>query len=216
MSTLFTIGHSNHSIERFIELLKMHGITAVGDVRSSPYSKFNPQFNRENLQEALKEKEIAYVFLGQELGPRSEDPSCYLDGKVQYDRLAATELFKRGMERLLKGSKIYRIAIMCAEKDPIMCHRMILVCRALRPEPLEILQILEDGTAESLCDSELRLLRSLKMPQLRLFDKVDDLIQRAYDAQGKKIAYVRDAQAHEEDDPEMEDPEDSEVKTWRP
>ncbi len=210
MNRLYTIGHSNHSIERFIELLKMHDITAVGDVRSSPYSKFNPQFNRENIQKVLKENGIAYVFLGQELGPRSEDPSCYVDGKVQYGRLAATETFKRGMERLVIGMKTHRIALMCAEKDPITCHRMILVCRALRSEPVEIDQILEDGQVESLRDSELRLLHALKMPQLRLFEKVDDLIQRAYDAQGKKIAYVRDAAARGKDNPETEDQEESE------
>lgn len=215
MSTLFTIGHSTHSIEHFIELLKMHAISAVGDVRSSPYSKFNPQFNRENLQKVLKENGIAYVFLGRELGPRSEDPSCYLDGRVQYDRLAATEIFKRGLERLLNGLKTYRIALMCAEKDPITCHRMILICRALRSGDLEIRHILEDGTTESLRDSELRLLHVLKMPQLRLFEKLDDLIQRAYDTQGHKIAYARDAAAREEDAPEVGEGEESEQEPWR-
>lgn len=205
MNKLYTIGHSNHSIEQFIELLRMHGITAVGDVRSSPYSRFNPQFNRENLQKALREAGIAYVFLGKELGPRSEDPSCYLEGKVQYDRLAGTDAFKRGIERLDIGMKTYRIALMCAEKDPITCHRMILVCRALRSEPVEIGHILEDGTIESLGESELRLLRALKMPQLRLFDRVEDLIQRAYDTQGSKIAYVRDDEPREEQEEEEQE-----------
>jgi uncharacterized protein (DUF488 family) len=208
MNKLYTIGHSNHAIETFIELLKRHAITAVGDVRSSPYSAFNPQFNRENLQKSLKENGIAYVFLGQELGPRSEDPSCYVDGKVQYDRLAATEVFKRGTERLITGMKTYQIALMCAEKDPITCHRMILVCRALRSEPVEIHHILEDGTLERLGDAELRLLHALKMPQLRLFDKVEDLIQRAYDAQGRKIAYVREDAAGEEAKPGHEEEEE--------
>jgi uncharacterized protein (DUF488 family) len=199
MSSLFTIGHSNHSSERLIALLKMHDITAVGDVRSNPYSRFNPQFNRENIQKALKENGIAYVYLGQELGPRSEDSSCYVDGKVRYDRLAGTEAFKRGTERLLLGMRTYRIALMCAEKDPITCHRMILVCRALRLEPFEIHHILEDGSIESLHDSELRLLHSLKMPQLRLFDRVEDLILRAYDTQALRIAYVREQGAPLED-----------------
>ena len=198
MNKLYTIGHSNHSIERFIELLKVHRITAIGDVRSSPYSRFNPQYNREYLHKCLKQNEIAYVFLGQELGPRSEDPSCYVDGKVQYDRLAGTEAFKHGIERLGNGMKTYRIALLCAEKDPIMCHRMILVCRALRSQPIEIGHIIEDGTIESLSESELRLVRALKLPQLRLFDTVEDLIQRAYDTQGNKIAYARDDDGREE------------------
>ena len=192
MNRLYTIGHSNHDLEHFIELLKMHAITAIGDVRSSPYSKFNPQYNREPLQKTLKENRIAYVFLGAELGPRSEDPACYLDGKVQYGRLAQTEAFHRGLERVRMGMKSHRIALMCAEKDPIACHRMILVCRALRSDPIAICHILEDGRLETLQDSERRLMIELKMRQLRMFDNPDDLIQRAYDTQGEKIAYVRD------------------------
>jgi uncharacterized protein (DUF488 family) len=192
MNKLYTIGHSNHEIDHFLHLLKRHAISAIADVRSSPYSKFNPQFNREIFQTVLKENRIAYVFLGAELGPRSENPVCYLNGKVQYGRLAGTDLFLHGVERLLAGMKNYRIALMCAEKDPISCHRMILVCRALRSEPIEIIHILEDGSVESLGDSERRLMQELKMRQLRMFESPEDLIQRAYGTQGEKIAYVRD------------------------
>ena len=199
MNKLYTIGHSNHDFGRFIQLLQMHGITALGDVRSSPYSRFNPQYNREHLQKILKENHIAYVFLGNDLGPRSDDPSCYEAGKVQYARLAKTEAFLRGTERLLLGMKSYRIALMCAEKDPISCHRMILVCRVLRSEPVEIHHILEDGRIESLRASEMRLMQELKMRQLRLFENPTDLIQRAYDTQGERIAYVRDEESIQED-----------------
>lgn len=189
MSELYTIGHSNHSTENFLGLLSKHDITAVCDVRSQPYSKFNPQFNRENIQKDLKQSNIAYVFLGRELGPRSDDPACYIGGQVQYHLLAATEIFQEGLERLVKGMQFYRIAMMCAEKDPIMCHRMILVCRHLRKEVDAIRHILEDGSIEALADSEDRLLRHLKIPALQLFDSTEDLIVRAYDIQGEKIAY---------------------------
>src|SRR3989304_3669807 len=81
---LYTIGHSTHSIEEFVKLLTMHSITAVCDVRSTPYSQFTPQFNRELLQKELKIHNISYVFLGEELGARSDNPSCYVNGKVQY------------------------------------------------------------------------------------------------------------------------------------
>jgi uncharacterized protein (DUF488 family) len=198
MDKLFTIGHSNHETGRFIELLAMHRITVLCDVRSSPYSRYNPQFNRELLQGALKAGGIAYVFLGNELGPRSDDPACYVDGKVRYARLAATENFRRGLERLRAGMKTYRVAIMCAEKDPIGCHRMILVCRALRKEPVEIEHILEDGSLEPLRRSEQRMLLELKLPQLRLFEDPEGLIQRAYDTQGERIAYVRDGEEEQE------------------
>jgi uncharacterized protein (DUF488 family) len=191
MDRLYTIGHSNHEIGRFLGLIEMNGITAICDVRSSPYSQHNPQFNRELLQIALRQRGIAYVFLGNELGPRSDDPACYFDGKVQYARLAATGNFRRGIEKLCAGIKTKRVAIMCAEKDPITCHRMILICRALRKEPIEIENILEDGSLEGLRRSEQRMLLELKVPQLRLFESPEDLIQRAYDIQSEKIAFVR-------------------------
>jgi len=191
MKDLYTIGHSTHSFDYFLRLLKMHEIEVVADVRSTPYSRYNPQFNREMLKEELKKNGIAYVFLGRELGPQSEKPSCYVNGKVQYSLVAQTELFKEGLGRLHKGMQSYRIALMCAEKDPVTCHRMILICKALRLEQIEIKHILEDGSLESLMESEKRLIELLKMPQLHLFETVEDLIERAYDTQGEKIAFVR-------------------------
>ncbi len=83
MYDLYTIGHSTHTVDRFIELIRMHSIGVVCDVRSNPYSKFNPQYNRENIRRELKKDNISYVFLGRELGPRSDDPECYVDGNVQ-------------------------------------------------------------------------------------------------------------------------------------
>jgi uncharacterized protein (DUF488 family) len=192
MDELFTVGHSNHDMERFLYLLETNRITAVCDVRSSPYSRYTPQFNRELLQASLKKSNIAYVFLGKELGPRSDDPGCYVDGKVQYSRLAASENFRRGLERLRAGMKRYRIAMMCSEKDPVGCHRMILICRALRGEHVEIRHILEDGSTEELSSAEQRLLMELKLPQLRLFENREVLIQRAYDTQSERIAFVRE------------------------
>src|SRR5258708_5379694 len=94
---VFTIGHSIHPQERFIALLRLHGITALCDVRSKPYSRMNPQFNRDELEKVLLEQGIAYRFLGKELGARSDDPLCYEGGKVQYGRLAQTDLFNHGL-----------------------------------------------------------------------------------------------------------------------
>ena len=191
MYQLYTIGHSTHSTEEFVKLLSIHSITAVCDVRSSPYSKYNPQFNRETIQKELKLYGILYVFLGKELGPRSDDSACYEDGKIQYNRLAKTGLFRQGIDRIRKGMKSYRIALMCSEKDPMTCHRSILICRHLRSDEIEIKHILEDGTAENNRDSETRLMRMLNVPQRELFDSEEDLIQRAYDKQSEKIAYIK-------------------------
>lgn len=186
---LYTIGHSTHPIEKFIELLTQHSITAVCDVRSHPYSKFNPQFNRESLQKELREHGIVYVFLGEELGARSSDPNCYINGKVHYPSLAQSDLFHQGLSRLRKGMESYRVALMCAEKDPITCHRTILICRHLRADNIDIQHILEDGSIEKNSDSEERLLQVLKLPQGDLFTSVQEYIERAYDLQGEKIAY---------------------------
>jgi hypothetical protein len=190
MKEIYTIGHSNHSIENLLKLLDKHHITALCDVRSHPYSKYNPQFNKEALASALKDNGIAYVFLGKELGARSNDSSCYdSEGKAQYARLAKTEIFKGGVNRLNKGIASYRLTLMCAEKDPITCHRTILICRHLRADDMKIKHILEDGSLEAQQEAEQRLMKLLKLSEQDLFATHEQLIERAYDIQGEKIAY---------------------------
>src|SRR5215475_3029226 len=108
--TLYTIGHSNRSLEEFLEALKAHGITAIADVRSQPYSRMNPQFDREALSASLKAEGIAYVFLGKELGARSPDSSAYEDGKVQFERLARASIFQEGLDRVRQGMAQFRVA----------------------------------------------------------------------------------------------------------
>lgn len=186
---LLTIGHSNHAAEHFLDLLQRHGVTAVADVRSHPYSRHNPQFRKRPLEAMLKDNAIAYVFLGGELGTRSANPACYVDGRVQYRRLAREPAFRRGMERILAGIQRYRVALMCAERDPERCHRTILVCRELRAFVDRIDHILADGAVESNAVLEQRLVEHhglvpdmLKTPQA--------CIEEAYDRQAAKIAYV--------------------------
>jgi len=190
MKEIYTIGHSTHPIDEFIGLLKMHGINAVADVRSDPYSRYNPQFNRENVQPELKRHGIAYVFLGKELGPRSDDQGCYENGKVSYRRLARTTLFQDGLKRIRQGMGSYRIALMCSEKDPVACHRAILVCRHLRSDGIQILHILEDGSIEENDAVVKRLMELLNLSDKDLFTTSEEMVERAYDIQGEKIAFV--------------------------
>jgi uncharacterized protein (DUF488 family) len=173
-------------------LLTQHSITALGDVRSHPHSKHNPQFNSQFLKEELKKHGIVYVFLGKELGARSMDPSCYQEGKVQYARLANTQTFQEGIKRLQKGMESYRIALMCAEKDPLTCHRTILICRQIRAKDLTIKHILEDGSIETHEEAEQRLMNLLKIPKSDFFATLEQLLERAYDIQSQKIAYMLD------------------------
>jgi uncharacterized protein (DUF488 family) len=195
--TFYTVGHSTHDIDKFIRLIAQHGITALCDVRSSPYSRMNPQFNRESIKQTLREHEIAYVFLGKELGARSNDPSSYVSGKVQYDRLAKTTLFASGLERVRDSMKTHKVALMCAEKDPLACHRTILVTRNLCAQGLSAQHILEDGSVESHDQALSRLLRQLKLPEADMFRSREEWIEEAYAIQGKRIAYEEaSADAH--------------------
>ncbi|MFM1842571.1 MAG: hypothetical protein RLZZ490_1307 [Cyanobacteriota bacterium] len=203
MNPLFTIGHSNHSPEKFIELLEFHGITALADVRSLPYSRYLPHFNQPALQALLPQAEIRYVFLGAELGARPDNPDCYVDGKALYEKIAATDNFQKGLNRLLKGANDYRIALMCAEKDPLTCHRAILICQHLLPFNLEIGHIHSNGELEYHEALEERMLKAqgLQDPepiaQLSLFPEPSEpcldrqtRLSQAYQQQGEKIAYV--------------------------
>ncbi len=187
---VYTVGHSTHSMEKLLDLLRRNEITAVGDVRSQPYSWMNPQFNREPMRDAFKATGISYGFLGRELGARSEDRSCYVDGKVQYDRLAKTELFQRGLARLIDGTARYRIALLCAEKDPLTCHRTILVVRHLVARGLRAAHILEDGRLEHHDDALNRLLKELGIGDRDFFKPRQELVDEAYAKRGSEIAYA--------------------------
>jgi uncharacterized protein (DUF488 family) len=186
---VYTIGHSNGTVEKFVRLLRLHAITAVADVRSRPYSRFNPQFNREGLAIELKKSGVDYVFLGQELGARSEDPTCYRDGRAQYSLIAKTAVFERGIQRLLAGMERFQVVIMCAEKEPLACHRSILISRSLEERSIRVRHILEDGSVEDHDSSLQRLLQMHGMQDTHLFHSRDELIAIAYEKQAEEIEY---------------------------
>jgi hypothetical protein len=125
-----------------------------------------------------------------ELGARARDPSVYRSGKVQYSLLAQTAVFQEGLERVLKGTQRHRIALMCAEKDPIICHRAILVTRDLRRTGLQIAHIIGPGQLESNEQMEQRLLRAVGLTEGDIFTPLEHLIERAYELQGERIAYT--------------------------
>lgn len=187
---VFTVGHSTHSFDAFVALLKRHGVTALADVRSAPFSRFNPQFNKESIKCGLKLAGIGYVFLGRELGARPDDQSCYENGRVQYARLARTERFREGIERVIRGAQLHRIALMCAEKEPLECHRTLLVGRALDEKGIDVFHIIDNGEVESLRDSMERLLDITGLPREDLFQSREELIVQALAKQEEKIAHV--------------------------
>ena len=191
MNTVYSIGHSNHDQRTFLDLLRVHAITAIADVRSKPYSGYNPQFDREILQRALLKDRIRYVFLGAELGARSSDTACYERGVVQFDRLAQTSEFARGLDRIASGTRQYRVAMMCAEKEPLECHRTILVARELRRRGVEVAHIHADGRLERHEDALSRLARMLgvREEEQHLFRSAQELRDDLYRMQETRIAY---------------------------
>jgi uncharacterized protein (DUF488 family) len=198
MSLLLTIGHSTHPIDVFVALLKQHGVTALADVRSHPYSKHFPQFSKDALKDALQQNGISYVFLGKELGARSENPACYRQGKVQYDMLAKEPLFAQGLERLRQGMQKYRIALVCAEKDPLECHRAVLVARRMYESGTPVQHIHADGLLEDHRAMESRMLQLHKLSEVDMFRTREEVIADAYRIHGERIAYQDESMLQEE------------------
>lgn len=146
--TLYTIGHSNISIDSFIKLLISAGIEVLVDVRSFPYSRYATQFNKESLVDAVKSKHIEYIFMGDVLGGRPDDSSCYINGKVDYELIRQKEYYQKGLKRLIKGIGQYCVAIMCSEEDPMECHRRNLIARDMYKRGVRIFHIRSSGAIE--------------------------------------------------------------------
>jgi Protein of unknown function, DUF488 len=210
---LYTVGHSSQSIAAFIGLLQSHDVEVIADVRSRPYSRRFPHFATKSLQASLAAVHIRYVFLGRELGARREEPECYIDGQASYERIAKLPAFAAGIERLLQGAQQYRVALLCAEQDPLTCHRTILVCRELQKHvsqpsapmqsALSIRHILRTGEIEDQPQAEQRLVEEELGKQLGRSDQADlfargsvahgpdfpQLLQQAYERRADRIAY---------------------------
>lgn len=147
---VFTIGHSNHTLEHLLSLLKLHDVQVVVDARSQPYSKFAAQFEQDRLKTSLHEAGIRYVFLGRELGGRPKGEEFYdSEGHVLYDRVAASSLFREGLSRLEKGIREYTVAMLCAEEDPAECHRRLLIARVLVDHGIRVEHIRGDGRIQT-------------------------------------------------------------------
>jgi len=168
---IWTVGHSNHPLEHFLNLLAALDIAVLVDVRSSPYSRYATHFNKEALEDPLRDHGVRYVFLGDLLGGRVDDAGfCDDEGHVLYGRLAESPGFRQGIERLLQGAATYRVALMCGEEDPTHCHRRLLVGRVLGNRGVEVFHIRGDGRVQSeeqvAAEEEFRKTRG----QMTLFD----------------------------------------------
>lgn len=169
--TVWTIGHSSHPLDTFLDLLAQHQIALLADVRSHPYSRHAPQFNRQGIQRPLRARAVGYLFLGDLLGGRAEGKQFYDEqGHVLYDRVARSPEFQRGIQRLLDPIQSSRVALMCGEEDPADCHRRLLIGRVLRARGIDVIHIRGDGTIQS--EEELAAQERFRKTkgQLTLFD----------------------------------------------
>jgi len=147
---IFTIGHSDHGLEKFISLLKDIKVELVVDIRSKPYSRYAARFNKASIKISLNVNGIKYLFLGDKLGGRPDDKRFYdPEGHVSYTRISETPEFHEGIKRLIKGCKEHRLALMCSEENPINCHRYHLISKVLEKKDMTVVHIRGDGRQQS-------------------------------------------------------------------
>lgn len=194
---LYTIGHSRHDIDYFINLLKKHKINCLIDVRSSPYSRIAPQFNKETLAGSLKVNNIIYLHFEKEFGARKTDTSLIdLENKVDYSRVRETEEFKEGVKRVFEGlEKGYNIALMCSEANPFDCHRFVMIAYHFVREGVKVNHILKDGNTIDNNELEKELLKkySKVLPVNDLFTNniTEKLrLELAYRLRNRDIAFT--------------------------
>lgn len=188
--TVLTVGHSTHSYERFLGLLRSVEVTAIADVRTSPFSRHQPHFNRDALKAELKLDQIAYSFLGKELGGRPSHSGFYCEGVADYERMAETKEFESGLVRVMEGAQKYRIALMCSEHDPLDCHRCLLVGRDLAKRNVSVKHILSGGQIVSQQEIEDRLLTMSRRESEDLFAPPNQRLAAAYRARSRKVAFA--------------------------
>lgn len=163
---IYTIGYGNRSIEDFVKLLQDYDIKFLVDVRSQPYSRFNPDFSKDALEKLLKQHSIRYIFMGETLGGRPRDGSCYLDGKVDYAKVREKSFYQKGISYLHTAwRKQLRIALMCSEAKPQECHRTKLIGNTLTEENIDVAHIDEAGATKT----QLQINQMLTDDQLPLF-----------------------------------------------
>ena len=204
---IFTIGHSTHSLEVFLDLLQVHDITHLIDVRSLPASKYNPQFNKAPLSGFLKNHGIQYLHFGKEFGARHSEPEV-LDtaGRVDFELIRQTPAFKGGMDRVQQLlEKQSKVVLMCSESDPMECHRFSMIAFAIEQASIEVQHILKDKTLISNIRLENQLLKkfSKKIPHPDLFNPditMDDQLRAAYRLHNIEVAYSPAMHENEEQD----------------
>jgi uncharacterized protein (DUF488 family) len=186
---LFSIGHSNIAAERFLALLRDAGVDTIADVRSTPYSRRFPWFSGKALAATLMQHGMTYLAYGDALGGRPRDATLYRDGVADYEAMARQPDFQMGLDRLLADAARSRVCLMCAEREPLDCHRCLLVARSLAERGLTIGHILHDGTVEPHAATEQRLLALTGASNDLFVTGQDERLAAAYRRRARAAAY---------------------------
>jgi uncharacterized protein (DUF488 family) len=186
---VLTIGHSTLALETFLTMLDRAGVTALADVRSSPFSRRVPHFSRDQFRAALKERGVKYVFLGKELGGRPRASRLYFNGVADYEKMALEPDFLKGIDRVVSGAKKHTIALMCSEHNPLDCHRCLLVGRALSERHISLGHILNSGRLADQHEIEEKLLSLFGGATDDMFATREDRLAKAYRLRAKNVAY---------------------------
>ena len=187
---VFSIGHSALPYEQFRDLLARAGVSAVADVRSAPYSRHLPHFNRESLCDRLRAEGLAYVFMGLELGGRPSHAGFLTDGIADYEKMATAPSFSDSLDRIAAGAARHRIALMCSEQEPLDCHRCLLVGRALVRRGVPVRHILQDGRQTTQQQVEQTLLAMTGRAAGDLFATPAERLALAYRDRARKVAFA--------------------------
>lgn len=190
MTHVLSIGHSTLDYEQFAARLNAAGVTAIADVRTSPFSRNFAHFNRDLLKDALARDGIAYVFLGKELGGRPKGDEYYTNGIVDYEKMAKSDMFRKGLERVEQGARKYRIAMMCSERSPLDCHRCLLVGRALAERGVTVRHLLPDGETLAQPEIEEQLLAMAGKHHDDMFASPAERLNDAYRERARKVAFA--------------------------
>ena len=188
---VLTVGHSNQSADHFLALLKNASVTAIADVRSVPFSRRFPWFSARTLADRLQARGIVYGAFGSALGGRPDDQTLYCDGVADYEAMAETPEFRAGLDEVIEGARQHRLCLMCSEREPLDCHRCLLVGRALAKRGITIGHILGNGVIEPHVTTEDRLLALVKGGDDLFGDRsgrLADAYRRRNRAVGAKLA----------------------------
>lgn len=188
-STIYTTGYAGHTIPSLVQLLQAIGITVLADVRSTPFSGRRPEMDKPALMQALRDGGMRYIFMGEQLGGRPRNPKLYRAGKIDPQALLAHEGYKTGVARLIAGAAEHTICLLCAERDPISCHRGLYIAESLQEAGMQVRHLIGGEQPEDHQATRARMAELVNMEHADLFASENARLTMAIEHMREKIAF---------------------------